>query len=857
VGDFIAEFLLTEFHGAKIGQSVVSANSGTFSLHRCFVNSSSKSSIMIRLSLFFFFALSASSIFAQNQGVINGVVKDRKTQELLAGVSVVLLGTDPLVGTATDANGKFKLTANAGSYNVQASFIGYKAEVKYNVVVTSGNANFLTFELSEEDAELQEVEIKANRTIEVATLVTPLSVQRLSTEEIRSNPGGNFDISRVVQSLPGVAGTSGGGGFRNDIIIRGGAPNENVYYLDGIEIPVLNHFSTQGSAGGPSGILNVSFIEDVTLSSSAFDARYDNALASVFQFRQKEGNPDRVQGNIRLSGTEFATTLEGPLGPKTTFLASARRSYLQFLFQALDLPIRPNYWDFQTKITHRIDNKTTLTFLGIGAIDEFSFGVPRESTPEKEYILRSSPGINQWNYTNGVSLKRLVKNGFYTVALSRNMFDNRLDRFEDRREGEEAYRITGIKSQEIENKLRFDMNTYSGKWKFNYGVSAQYVKFNSDLYNRIRKEIRDSTGNLIQPAIVVDYYSAIEFFRYGAYGQVGRTFFKDRLGASFGLRTDMNSFTTTGNNPLKTLSPRLALSYALSEKWKLNGSVGTYYKLPIYTALGFRDANGTLVNRDNEYIRSTHYVAGFEYLPRKSSRITIEGFYKQYSNYPVSVRDGISLANQGGDFGSIGNEDLISNGKGRAYGVEVFLQQKLTKNFFGVLSYTYVRSEFNGADGKMISSSWDYRHLISGILGLKLKNGWEIGLKHRFAGGAPYTPFDSLASRSNYMSLGVGIQDLSQLNTIRLRAFNQTDLRVDKKWNYKKWTLDLYLDITNVLAVKNASFPNYTFARTPDNSAFATTDGQSVRMDGSNAIPLILSNNDATILPTIGFIIEF
>lgn len=150
-------------------------------------------------------------------------------------------------------------------------------------------------------------------------------------------------------------------------------------------MPVINHFQTQGSSGGPQGMLNVSFIEDVKLTTSAFDARYDNAMSSVFQFKQKNGNPNQVQGNVRLSATELAATLEGPLSKQrqTTFLASARRSYLQLLFKAIDLPIRPNYWDFQTKITHQINKKTTLNFIGLGAIDEFSFAVPKESTPEK------------------------------------------------------------------------------------------------------------------------------------------------------------------------------------------------------------------------------------------------------------------------------------------------------------------------------------------------------------------------------------------------------------------------------------------------------------------------------------------
>ncbi|TAG49331.1 MAG: hypothetical protein EAZ29_13070 [Runella slithyformis] len=275
--------------------------------------------------LIFFIFTNFYFSFAQTTGTIQGSVRDKNTQELLVGVTVILEGTTPQIGASTDVDGNFTLTAPVGSYNIKVDYVGYEPLTKFNVVLTAGNASILTFELESEEKKLEEVEIKANRrsTASVATTVSPLSVQGLTTEEIRSNPGGNFDISRVIQALPGVAGTTGGGGFRNDIIIRGGAPNENVYYLDGIEIPVINHFSTQGSAGGPVGILNVSFIEDVKLNSSAFDARFDNAMASVFQFKQREGNNQRLQGNFRLSGTEAAITLDGPLGKskKTTFFS--------------------------------------------------------------------------------------------------------------------------------------------------------------------------------------------------------------------------------------------------------------------------------------------------------------------------------------------------------------------------------------------------------------------------------------------------------------------------------------------------------------------------------------------------------
>jgi outer membrane receptor for ferrienterochelin and colicin len=788
---------------------------------------------------------------AQKTGTIRGVIKNKQTQETIIGATVIVEGSQ--LGAATDLDGNYRINnVPVGSYNLKASIVGYKPQSKFNVSVTSGNDQVINFELEETGTDLKEFEITfdKNKSAAAVDMVTPLSVQTLTTEEIRSNPGGNFDISRVVQVLPGVAGASSAS-FRNDIIIRGGAPNENVFYLDGIEIPVLNHFQTQGSSGGPAGILNVSFIEDVKLSSSAFDARFDNALASVFQFKQREGNPERFSGNLRLSSTEFAATFEGPISKKTNYLVSARRSYLQLLFEAIDLPIRPNYWDFQYKVTHKINPKTTLNFIGVGAIDEFAFGVPRESTPDKTFVLNSTPSINQWNYTTGVSLKRLVKNGFVNVALSRNMFNNELDRFENKDEGNEDARILKIRSQEIENKLRIDVNKFVNNWKFAYGVSAQYVKFNNELFNRIAK------GDTPENDIAIQYNSNIDFFRYGAFANASKRFFNEKLLVSAGLRTDGNTFTTDGNNLGQTLSPRLSLSWNIAPKWNINASIGDYYKIPTYTVLGFKNSDGDFVNRNAKYIRSTHYVGGFEFLPKEDLRFTVEGFFKRYSNYPVSVANGISLANLGGGFDVLGNEAVTSIGGGETYGAEFYFQQKLVKRIFAVFSYTFVRSRFSGAEGNLIESSWDNRHLVSALLGYKLKRGWELGAKFRFAGGAPFTPFDTDSSQAVFATTGQGVLDFSRLNTERLINFSQLDIRIDKKFYFKKSTLDIFIDLQNALRAKNPDIPDYSFKRNADNTGFETTDGQPLKQDGSNGIPVFLVDETPFVTPAIGIIFEF
>lgn len=790
----------------------------------------------------------------QNTGKLSGVLVNRKTQQNLSGLTVALAPSGAKL--ISDSTGGFRFTSLLpGAYSIKITGIGIQEKLLTNVIVTSGNENILTIELEPSINLLNSVTVTGRRnTAKATTLESPLSIQRLTSEDIKANPGGNFDISKVIQSLPGVGGGAAGGTFRNDIIIRGGAPSENVFYLDGIEVPIINHFSTQGSGGGPQGILNVSFIQDVKLSTSAFDARYDNALSSVFQFRQKNGNPNKLQGNFRVSGTEVAATLDGPISKKTTFLASVRRSYLELLFKALDLPIRPNYWDYQFKTTTKINDKTTLTTIGLAAIDDFKLAAPKEATPEKLFAINSNPLINQWNYTIGLSLKKLTQDGYWNLSVSRNTLDNQADRYEDNEKPSEATRTYQIRSNETENKFRFDVTKNIRNVSLSYGLVAQYVQFDNAFYQLFRPALKDSAGNTIQNAITFNTNTGVNFLRYGGFAQLGTRLFDDRLAISTGIRADANNYQTSSQNPLEQLSPRISLSYALSNAWNFSASYGTYYRLPSYTQLAYSN-NGT--TNPGKYIQSNHYVAGFEYLPSSTTRFTFEGFYKGYNNYPVSILDNISLANKGIEFGAIGNEPIQQDGKGKAYGFEFFAQQKLTEKFFGVFSYTLYWSEFTGTNKKFVPASWDNRHLISATAGYKLPRNWELGIKFRYQGAAPYTPYNLEQSRLNYLTLGSGVFDYDKVNTLRLKAFHSGDIRLDKKWNYKKTTFDFYIDIQNFYASKSTGSPQYTFKRKDDNSAFLSNNGQPVQMNGSNAIPYFLENAEGTFIPTIGFIIEF
>ncbi|WP_215224942.1 TonB-dependent receptor [Echinicola shivajiensis] len=765
-------------------------------------------------------------------GTVAGYVLEAKTQEPLIGVAVKLLGTE--LGGVTDLNGFFKIEmVPPKTYTLEASYIGYTNKQVFNLTVRSGGNPDVNIVLEEEVSELEGVVVVANTFGKNEE--TPLSVQRLSLEEIATYPGGNNDIAKVVQALPGVSGSVGG--FRNDVIIRGGAPNENVYYLDGIEIPNINHFSTQGSAGGPVGLLNVSFFEGVTLSTSAFAANYDNVLSGVLQFDQRDGNNRKFHSNVRVSSSEAALTLEGPLfkgekeSSKTSFIASVRRSYLQVLFKALDLPFLPDYWDFQYKVSHEIDKYNSLIFTGLGSIDDFAINQPDDIDEEQQATLDQLPIIKQWSSTHGAVWKRRFKNGsgYMTTALSNNILNNNFRQFDDVVNEEGVYLIND--SREMETKLRYNLTKFLGDWTLSTGGILQ------------RADYKNSSVDLVNDFA---YRSQLDFFRYGLFAHLTRNLFQERLSLSGGLRMDGNDFMDEGNDIWKTFSPRFSFSYVLDDarKWSFNGSIGRYYKIPPYTILGFQNQVGEFVNKNSKYIQSDHYVAGFEYLINPSTRITLEAFYKKYDNYPVSLSKNVSLANLGGDFSVLGNEPVSSVGKGRTYGTELLLQKKFTKNFYGILALTLYNSEYTGLDENVyLPSSWDNKTLLTFTGGYKFDKNWEISTRVRYLGKTPIAPVDEDATLESYPAI---IKDYSKQGEILLNAFNQTDLRVDKKWNFTNFTFNVFLEFQNLFGQETPSEPLYGLERDDEGNI---TEPRTLKQ-----IPSISSGS---VLPSIGLVLDF
>ena len=800
-----------------------------------------KSSFLLSI----FALLSINFSFSQN-GIIKGKITNSINNEPVMFANVLVLDTD--FGTTTDLDGNYEIKGLApGLYNVRASYIGFNEITEFEVQVTNSKPAIVDFQLAEQAEQLEEVVVKASPFRK--TEESPVSLRTVGVAEIQRNPGGNRDISRVLQVLPGVTTTAS---FRNDLIVRGGAPNENRFYLDDVEVPNINHFATQGASGGPVGLINVNFIREVDFFSGAFPANRGNSMSSVLNFKQRDGRDDRIGGTLMVSATDVGLTLEGPISDKTTFLFSARRSYLQFLFEAIGLPFLPTYNDFQAKVKYKIDKKNELTFIGLGAIDQFELNLDANDTEDKQFLLANLPVSPQWNYTNGLVYKRYQENGFLTFVLSRNMLNNEAEKYFENDDSSEDNLILRYKSQEIENKLRIEQTLQLGDYKFNFGVGYEYAKYNNSTFNRI------FTGAGAQ---TIDFFSEFDMNKYSIFGQASRKFMEERLILSLGFRADANDFSDDMNNPLEQFSPRFSLAYAFTDRLSFNFNTGIYYQLPPYTILGYQE-DGQFVNRNNniKYIQSNHVVAGLEFNTATSSKITIEGYYKTYDDYPFLLRDQVSLANLGGDFGVIGNEPSTPASEGRAYGVEFLFQQRLYKGFYGITSYTLGWSEFKDDKGVFVPSSWDSRHIVNLAIGKRFRGNWEVGINWRYQSGLPFTPFaDQSSLVDNWDVNGRGIRDFALLNTGRTTASNTIDLRVDKKWFFDKWSLNVYLDIENLTA-NAVNLPELILDRPLDADNMPIGPGIITNPDApiSEQRYLLKEIDDAqgNLLPSVGIMIE-
>jgi hypothetical protein len=758
------------------------------------------------LSLFILLtAISYPQSLSENgNGSISGTVVDFITKQPLIGANIIVVGTT--IGAATDLNGNFKIQSlQPNTYQLRASVIGYESQTKTDVVVSPGRLTQVFFKLNIQAVEFEGIEVTSDFFRKDPFEVN--SIRTFSFEEIRRSPGGFEDVVRALSILPGVAQADAG---RNDLIVRGGAPSENLYLVDGIEVPNINHFGTQGATGGPLSFINLDFVRETSFSTGGFSSLYGDKLSSVLTIDLRSGRNDRIGGKATISASQFGLNAEGPLfSENSSFLFSARRSYLDFIFKAAGFSFVPEYYDVLTKADFKIDNKNSLSFLFISAFGNVKFF---NSDEEQRFDNSRILGTDQIQYVTGLSYRRLINNGFYNISLSRNYTD-----FDSRQRDINLNPLFTNKSKEEENNLRADLvYQISRESEINLGGTVKLIEFDADiLFPTFITTFGDSLP-------ITSLSKSEDFLKLGSYLNLNFKLFK-RLTTNLGLRLDYFDALKTNTY----LSPRFSTSYRLTDITNLNFSSGIYYQSPSYIWL-IADKR----NRELKNVRVNQFVIGFDHRLNEDALLKVEGFYKDYTNYPTSmIRPYLVLANTGAGFAgsddnysAFGLEPLMSEGFGNAHGVELSIQKKLSQTpYYGILSITYSEADFTALDGIRRPGSYDQNWIFNISGGYKIDNHWEVSTKFRFASGKPYTPFNS-----------DGTQNIVDYNTRRLKSVHSLDLRLDRRWFFTGWTLITYLDVQNVYNRNNLSAIRW--------------DPREQKVDESSSIG---------ILPSIGISAEF
>ncbi|MBU9006118.1 TonB-dependent receptor [Bacteroides thetaiotaomicron] len=741
------------------------------------------------LSLLLFCNITISFLLAQPVHQVKGTVIDKSNRQPLEFINVMIVGLNK--GGVTNAEGKFSIgQVPPGIYRLQASAIGYKTVTTPEYILSTRDLH-IQIEMEENQTELEGVTVTASpfrRDIE-----SPVSLRIIGLQEIEKSPGANRDISRIVQSYPGV--TFSPIGYRNDLIVRGGSPSENRFYLDGVEIPNINHFSTQGASGGPVGILNADLIREVNFYTGAFPTDKGNALSSVLDFKLRDGDMERNSLKATLGASEVSLASNGHLGKKTSYLVSVRQSYLQFLFDMLGLPFLPTFTDAQFKLKTRFDARNELTVLGLGGIDKMKLNT-KANNEDNEYILSYLPKIQQETFTLGAVYRHYAGAHVQSVVASHSYLNNRNTKYQQNDESDPDHLMLRLRSTEQNTQLRLENSSSFRNWKVTVGTSLDYSQYSNTTFQKVYTD----------HAQTFDYHTYLGIMRWGLFGTVNYTSIDERFTASLGLRADANNYSAAMKDLSDQLSPRLSLSYQLTEHWSLSGNAGLYYQLPPYTALGFKNNNGPYANKYAlRYMQVSQGSVGLNWRKGDTFEVSVEGFYKDYDKIPLSVADGIPLTCKGNDYGVIGNELLTSTAQGRSYGAELLLKWLVAKKLNLASSFTLFKSEYRtDKESEYIASAWDNRFIFNLRGTYNLPRHWSVGMKVSCIGGAPYTPYNADKSSlvTAWNAQGKPYYDYTRYNEERLPAFTQVDIRIDKTFYLKRCMLGFYIDLQNIAGSK-------------------------------------------------------
>ncbi|MEZ5360402.1 MAG: TonB-dependent receptor [Candidatus Zixiibacteriota bacterium] len=732
-----------------------------------------KTILYVALSLLLISSLAAQDV--NHTGTISGTVIDAETQTPLVGASVQIVDSDK--GAAADLDGRFMIrNVPVGAYSLNVRSMGYTPAIETDVVVKSGKNTTVEIELHMSTVEGKEVTVKTGYFQQNTD--EPTSSITFSSEEVRRAPGVAGDVNRIVRSLPSVAKVSG---ESNGLAVRGGSPMENGFYLDNIEVPNINHFAVFGSTGGGLGMIQIDLIRDVDFSAGGFSAAYGDRLSSIMSLSLREGNRDKFAAQLDFGMMGIGSVLEGPLGKgKGSYLISLRRSYIDLLTKISSIGVAPRMTDGQAKIVYDLSPSNRISIIGMGGDDWIDYDKETAGDDGNDMygITEGSlyaGGINWrslWNahgYSNtSLSYRRIRFGGFYKEYKSdREMLNN----------------------ESVESAIQFrNVNTLrlGGNHKTEFGIEAHYYENDYDYYMADYTNLNGDSTEVEDIDTTIDETTVGAFFSYSA------TLF-GRLTATAGARLDYYDYSERSH-----VAPRFALSYQLSDRTSFNLATGLYYQQLPFAILMKREEYKNLKD-----LEAQHYVAGIKHLLTANTQLTIEGYYKQYKNYPIDTDqpnyfliDEVTY-----QFSGVPFNNLVSEGKGRSYGVELTVQKKLTEGIYGLASGGWTRSEYKALDGVWRPRMFDNRFVFTCEGGWQPNNKWEFSTRWVIGGGVPFTPIDAAASAA----INHTVRDDSRINSERYSAYHSLNIRAERRFNFKSSSLVAYLSFWNVYSHKNVA----------------------------------------------------
>ena len=734
---------------------------------------------------------------------IRGTIIDKESKAPLPFVSVVLLNATPTTGTNADDLGTFRLqNVPIGRHTLQIFYIGYKPLLVSDIQLNAAKEVVLTIEMAENVDTLAAVTIKSgNAKDKTVNDMIGISGRTFSLAEANRYAGSQNDPARMARNFAGVSGASD---QRNDIIIRGNSPQGLLWKIEGIQVPNPNHFSAQGSTGGPISIINYKLLSNSDFITGAFPAEYGNATSGVFDINIRNGNNQKAERTLQIGALGLEAIAEGPLSKtgNASYIMAYRYSTLSLLSKAnvkIGFASIPSYQDVSFKFNVLTKTAGSFTLFGIGGTSNTAFyDSKRDSTQfspanrGENVYFGSKTGIIGLRHTYFFNNSTYLKT---TIAATYEGNNNQRDTIKN----DKTVKSTGGFGY---NTKRIIVSSFVNK-KINVqhtvqiGVNYEHIDYTSKdsllFYNK--------TNGAPFWAYTNDFNGQTVLFQ--GYAQ-WRYKISNKLNLNTGLHAqyfDLNRQTV--------LEPRLALNYAVADNQTLSIGYGLHHQVQPYGMYFFKDrdaVNKNLeTNRHLKFTQSNQVVMGYDVSINKDLRFKTEIYYQYLSNVPVENNSSsYSVMNYGATFLNTYRANLVNGGTGQNYGVEFTLEKFFSQNYYFLMTTSLFQSTYKASDGIERNTAFNGNFVVNALGGFErpLKHNWALLFDAKFtvAGGQRYSSLDLTASKLKQEA----VYNDKEAFSLRNRVYFKPDVKVTLQKSFRnKMTLEWALDIQNVVNYKN------------------------------------------------------